>query len=77
MKVGIKGKGEDIKWVDVDDLMLNSNITLGTYKTSVAGEISGLKSTISEQAIIIAQLRDEIKAVKLENIKIVEGLLRR
>lgn len=77
MKVGIKWKGEELKYVDVDDLTLENGITLGKYIESVAGEISGLKSIIASQAGIITNMQTDIANTKLENLKIVEGLLRR
>lgn len=77
MKVGIKWKGEELKYVDVDDLTLENGITLGKYIESVAGEISGLKSELAKQQAINANMQTDIANTKLENLKIVEGLLRR
>ena len=77
MKVGIKWKGEELKYVNVDDLTLENGITLGQYINNVTDEIGWLKSELAKQAETITKLQSDIEAVKLENIKVVEGLLRR
>lgn len=77
MKVGIKWKGEELKYVNVDDLTLESGVTLGQYINNVADEIGGLKSELAKQAVTITKLQSDIVAVKLENISVVEGLLKR
>ena len=77
MKVAIKWKGDELKYVDSKDLLIDGVMTLEQYKTSADDQFTALKRTCEEQASIITQLRKDIEAVKLDNIEIVKGLISR
>ena len=64
MKVGIKGKGENIKWVDEKKLDI--------YK-----EIINNKEYIAELEQKYTKLLSEFEKVKLENVEIIKGLISR
>jgi len=65
MKVGIKGKGAEIKWVDEKDLPIYKK--LQEEKGNLLLEISKLKELIDER----------IDKVKLENIDIIKKVISR
>ena len=68
MKVGIKGAGDRIKWVDIQDLPVTKELVKFKKET---------EKTISELERELAETKQELKKTKLENVEIVRGLLKR
>jgi hypothetical protein len=68
VKVGIKGKGAEIKWVDIQELPVTKELV--KFKKETTELIESLKSELKET-------REELKQAKLSNVKIVEGLISR
>ena len=68
MKVGIKGAGDRIKWVDIQDLPVTKELV--KFKKETADIIKKLSDELAET-------NQELKKTKLENVEIVRGLLQR
>jgi ribosome-interacting GTPase 1 len=68
VKVGTRGKGNEIKWVDVQDLPVTKEFV--KFKKETTELIESLKSELAET-------RKELKKAELSNVKIVEGLISR
>lgn len=68
MQVGIKGKGSEIKWVDIQELPTTKEFV--KFKKEQESELAELKKEI-------ALLNQELQKAKLENIQIVKGLISR
>ena len=77
MKVAIKWKGNELKYVDTKDLTLYENYTLDDYINSVDKELEALKQKDLEQQEQITKLIQDLEKVKLDNIEIVKGLITR
>ena len=77
MKVAIRWKGEELKYVNTKDLILYDNYTLDDYINSVDKELETLKQQGLEQQEQITNLTQSIDKVKLDNIAIVKGLISR
>ncbi len=77
MKVAIRWKGEELKYVDTKDLVLYDNYTLNDYIKSVDNELEVLQQQNKEQQEQITQITNDLKKVKLGNIEIVKGLITR
>jgi hypothetical protein len=68
VKVGIKGPGDRIKWVDIQDLPVTKELV--KFKKETADTIKRLSDELAET-------KQELKKTKLENVEIVRGLLKR
>jgi len=68
VKVGIKGAGDRIKWVDIQDLPVTKELV--KFKKETADIIKRLSDELAET-------NQELKKTKLENVEIVRGLLKR
>ena len=77
MKVAIRWKGEELKYVNTKDLILYDNYTLDDYINSVDKELEALKQQGLEQQEQITELMQDLEKVKLQNIGIVKGLISR
>ena len=77
MKVAIRWKGEELKYVDTKDLVLYDNYTLNDYIKSVDNELENLQDLAKQQQEQITQITNDLKKVKLGNIEIVKGLITR
>lgn len=77
MKVAIRWKGEELKYIDTKDLVLYDNYTLNDYIKSVDNELETLQQQNKEQQEQITQITNDLKKVKLDNIEIVKGLISR
>lgn len=77
MKVAIRWKGEELKYVDTKDLVLYDNYTLNDYIKSVDNELEALQQTTQTQQEQITKLTQDLEKVKLDNIEIVKGLITR
>lgn len=68
MKVGIKGKGAEIKWVDIQELPVTKELV--KFKKETNETISKLESELRET-------KEELKKAKLENVEVVRRLISR
>lgn len=68
MKVGIKGKGAEIKWVDIQELPVTKELV--KFKKETNETISRLESELAET-------KQELEKAKLKNVEIVRGLIQR
>lgn len=77
MKVAIKWKGDELKYVNSEDLLIDGIITLKDYKTFIDEQFNALKDIIAIQQAEIQKLRADLEKVKLSNIEVVKGLISR
>ena len=68
MKLLVQGRGESLKRVDVQDLPVTKEFV--KFKKETAELIESLKREIAE-------LKNDLEKVKLENIEIIKGLINR
>jgi hypothetical protein len=68
VKVGIKGKGAEIKWVDIQELPVTKELV--KFKKETNETISKLESELRET-------KEELKKAKLENVEVVRRLISR
>lgn len=68
MQVGIKGKGSEIKWVDIQELPTTKEFV--KFKKESEFDIAELKKEI-------ALLKEELEKAKLKNVRIVKELISR
>ena len=68
MKVGIKGKGAEIKWVDIQELPVTKELV--KFKKETLDQIKELKNNLAET-------KKELEKIKLENVEFVKGLIQR
>ena len=77
MKVAIKWKGEELKYVDVNDLALTDTITVKDFKDATDKQFEAFKQELHAKQEQIDKLTKELQGVKLENIEVVKGLISR
>jgi hypothetical protein len=68
MKVATKGKGAEIKWVDIQELPVTKELV--KFKKETNETISKLESELRET-------KEELKKAKLENVEVVRRLISR
>lgn len=68
MQVATKGKGSEIKWVDIQELPVTKELVKFKKETN---------ETISKLENELAETKQELKKAKLENVEIVKGLIQR
>ena len=68
MKVAVKSKGDQFKWVDVQDLPVTKEFV--KFKKETSDLIESLKNKLEET-------RQKLEQAKLENVEIVKGLIQR
>lgn len=68
MKVAVKGKGSEFKWVDIQDLPVTLEFV--KFKKETNELIIALKNEL-------AVTKKELEKAKLNNIEIVKGLISR
>ena len=68
MKVAVKGKGSEFKWVDIQELPVTLEFV--KFKKETQEVINDLKNEL-------AVTKKELEKTKLENIEIVKGLISR
>ena len=68
MKVGIKGKGSEIKWVDIQELPVTKELV--KFKKETAETISKLESELAET-------KKELQSIKLDNVEVIKGVIKR
>ena len=76
MKVGIKGKGVEIKWLEADELIVDNRMLKEHLKNQhdenllLSKRIDGLNEQISKLIV-------KLESVKLENIEVIKGVISR
>ena len=68
MKVAIRGKGEHIRYVDIQELPVTKELVKFKKETN---------QIIDELRKELAETKQELEKTKLENVNIVRGLLER
>lgn len=68
MKVGIQGKGSEIKWVDEQDLPVTKEFV--KFKKETTELINSLVSELKET-------KQELKKTKLENVEVIRKVISR
>lgn len=68
MKVGSKGKGGEIKWVDESELQVAKDFE--AYKTETAKTIADLQESLTS-------VTKQLEIIKLENSQVIKGLISR
>ena len=68
MKVGIKGKGGEIKWVDESELQVAKDFE--AYKTETAKTIADLQESLTS-------VTKQLEIIKFENSQVIKGLISR
>jgi tmRNA-binding protein len=68
LKVGIQGKGSEIKWVDEQDLPVTKEFV--KFKKETTELINSLVSELKET-------KQELKKTKLENVEVIRKVISR
>ena len=76
MKVGIKGKGAEIDWLDPNKLIVDDK-SLIEHLESQEQVNANLQNNIDKLAEVIASLKIELEKAKLENIEIIKEVISR
>jgi len=76
MKVAIKWKGEELKYIEPKELTVD-DLTLADIIKATQEQHNLLKKELQKQQETINKLTQELQKVKLENIEIVKGLITR
>jgi hypothetical protein len=76
MKVGIKGKGAEIDWLDPNKLIVDDK-SLIEHLESQEQVNANLQNNIDKLAEVIASLKIELEKAKLENIEVIKGVISR
>jgi len=76
MKVAIKWKGEELKYIEPKELTVD-DLTLADIIKATQEQHNLLKKELQKQQETINKLTQELQTVKLENIEIVKGLITR
>ena len=76
MKVAIKWKGEELKYIEPKELTVD-DLTLDQIIKATQEQHNLLKKELQKQQESINKLTQELQTVKLENIEIVKGLITR
>ena len=76
MKVAIKWKGEELKYIEPKELTVD-DLTLADIIKATQKQHNLLKKELQKQQETINKLTQELQNVKLENIEIVKGLITR
>ena len=76
MKVGIKGKGAEIDWLDPNELIVDDK-SLIEHLESQEQVNANLQNNIDKLAEVIASLKIELEKAKLENIEIIKEVISR
>jgi hypothetical protein len=76
MKVGIKGKGAEIDWLDPNKLIVDDK-SLIEHLESQEQVNANLQNDIDKLAEVIASLKIELEKAKLENIEIIKEVISR
>ena len=76
MKVGIKGKGAEIDWLDPNKLIVDDK-SLIEHLESQEQVNANLQNDIDKLAEVIASLKIELEKAKLENIEVIKGVISR
>ena len=76
MKVGIKGKGAEIDWLDPNKLIVDDK-SLIEHLESQEQVNANLQNDIDKLAEVIGLLKIELEKSKLENIEIIKEVISR
>jgi len=76
MKVGIKGKGAEIDWLDPNKLIVDDK-SLIEHLESQEQVNANLQNDIDKLAEVIASLKIELEKAKLENIEVIKEVISR
>ena len=76
MKVGIKGKGAEIDWLDPNKLIVDDK-SLIEHLESQEQVNANLQNDIDKLAEVIGLLKIELEKAKLENIEIIKEVISR
>lgn len=76
MKVAIKWKGEELKYIEPKELTVD-DLTLDQIIKATQEQHNLLTKELQKQQESINKLTQELQTVKLENIEIVKGLITR
>lgn len=76
MKVAIKWKGEELKYIEPKELTVDG-LTLDQIIKATQEQHNLLTKELQKQQETINKLTQELQNVKLENIEIVKGLITR
>lgn len=76
MKVAIRWKGEELKYIDPKELIID-DMTLTDFVQATKEKQDSLQKKLQEQQESITVLVQELQKVKLENIEVVKGLISR
>jgi len=76
MKVAIKWKGEELKYIEPKELTVDG-LTLDQIIKATQEQHNLLTKELQKQQETINKLTQELQTVKLENIEIVKGLITR
>ena len=77
MKVAIKWKGEELRYVDTGDLILNDTLTLKQFFDESEKKFYVLQQELQRKQEQIDKIIKELDTVKLQNIEVVKGLISR
>ena len=77
MKVAIRWKGEELRYVDTGDLALNDTLTLKQFFDESEKKFYVLQQELQRKQEQIDKIIKELDTVKLQNIEVVKGLISR